>query len=391
MTHLTADALIEAIDGPTVVGSLEGKSMPILTRLPNGKLGFRIMGKFGKSASPAGILRVTLENGQTIRVAGEQVFFRKGLEEVRAAELAPGDGLEPSWDYRDAYSPPDLSARRPADGTTASSASSRTARPKRLRRRSGRPGSSSRRAACCSRPDASGPRATHRRLPALPATRRTSRARGPREGAPIPGIGTTGLGRSPASATRGRACWVIGLAPAAHGGNRTGRIFTGDRSGDWLYAALYRAGFANQPTSDRATTASSSPTRTSRPSSAARRLTTSRRSKSATAACRTSHPSCALLGRVRVFVALGGFAFTNVLRVLRAAGDMPRRHARASATAPWSSSAAVRTMIGCYHPSQQNTFTGRLTERMLEVFEAAKKLLLPATGDRRPERHRVCS
>jgi hypothetical protein len=117
MTHLAADALIEAIDGPTVVGSLEGKSMPILTRLPNGKLGFRIMGKFAKSAAPTGILRVTLENGQSIRVGGEQVFFRKGREEIRAAELAAGDMLEPSWDYREAYYPPDLPGRRPADGT----------------------------------------------------------------------------------------------------------------------------------------------------------------------------------------------------------------------------------------------------------------------------------
>jgi hypothetical protein len=117
MSHLAADALIEAIDGPTVVGSLEGKSMPILTRLPNGKLGFRIMGKFAKSAGPAGILRVTLENGQSIHVGGEQVFFRKGLEEIRGAELAPGDTLEPSWDFRDTYSPPDLPGRRPADGT----------------------------------------------------------------------------------------------------------------------------------------------------------------------------------------------------------------------------------------------------------------------------------
>ena len=117
MTQLAADALIEAIDGPTVVGSLEGKSMPIFARLPSGKLGFRIMGKFAKSASRAGILRVTLENGQSIRVGGEQIFFRKGLAEVRAAELASGDALEPSWDYRDAYSPPDLAARRPADGS----------------------------------------------------------------------------------------------------------------------------------------------------------------------------------------------------------------------------------------------------------------------------------
>jgi hypothetical protein len=82
MTQLAADALIEAIDGPTVVGSLEGKSMPIFARLPSGKLGFRIMGKFAKSASRAGILRVTLENGQSIRVGGEQTFFRKGLAEV---------------------------------------------------------------------------------------------------------------------------------------------------------------------------------------------------------------------------------------------------------------------------------------------------------------------
>jgi hypothetical protein len=117
MTHLAADALIEAIDGPAVVGSLEGKSMPILTRLSNGKLGFRIMGKFAKSPAPTGILRVTLENGQSIRVGAEQMFFRHGLAEIRAAELAVGDTLEPSWDYRDAYSPPDLPGRRPADGT----------------------------------------------------------------------------------------------------------------------------------------------------------------------------------------------------------------------------------------------------------------------------------
>ncbi len=117
MTHLAADALIEAIDGPAVVGSLEGKSMPILTRLPNGKLGFRMMGKFAKSAAPGPVVRVILENGQSIRTGVEQVFFRKGMEEVRAAELAPGDGLEPAWDYRAAYRPPDLPDSRPADGT----------------------------------------------------------------------------------------------------------------------------------------------------------------------------------------------------------------------------------------------------------------------------------
>jgi hypothetical protein len=115
MTHLAADALIEAIDGRrwSVAG---GKSMPILTRLPNGKLG-RMMGKFAKSPAPCHVVRVTLENGQSIRTGLEQVFFRKGMEEVRAAELEPGDSLEPAWDYRTEYRPPDLQDSRPADGT----------------------------------------------------------------------------------------------------------------------------------------------------------------------------------------------------------------------------------------------------------------------------------
>ena len=91
--------------------------MPILTRLPNGKLGFRTMGKFAKSAAPGHVVRVTLENRQSIRTGLEQVFFRKGMEEVRAAELGPGDSHEPAWDYRTEYRPPDLQDSRPAGGT----------------------------------------------------------------------------------------------------------------------------------------------------------------------------------------------------------------------------------------------------------------------------------
>lgn len=117
MASLTGDALLEAIDGPAKVGALEGKSMPILTRLPDGRLGFRIMGKFAKSPGAVAVLRVTFENGQSVRVGPEQVFFKKGMVEAPASALAPGDAVEPAWDYRDGYAPPDLSDRRPADGT----------------------------------------------------------------------------------------------------------------------------------------------------------------------------------------------------------------------------------------------------------------------------------
>jgi len=117
MASLAADALLEAIDGPAVVGTLEGKSMPILTRLPSGKLGFRMMGKFAKAPEARAIVRVSFENGQSVRVGRDQIFFKKGMVEVPAAELRSGDPIEPSWDYRDGYRPPDLPEQRPADGT----------------------------------------------------------------------------------------------------------------------------------------------------------------------------------------------------------------------------------------------------------------------------------
>ena len=170
------------------------------------------------------------------------------------------------------------------------------------------------------------------------------------------------------------AVLVLGLAPAAHGGNRTGRIFTGDRSGDWLFAALYRAGFANQP------------------QSAARDDGLTLRGCYVTAAVRCAPPvnrplpserdNClpylerelALLPSVRVIVCLGGFAWDAALRALgalRAPVPKPRPRFAHGATV----SIADWTLLGCYHPSQQNTFTGRLTESMLdEVFERAKTL-----------------
>lgn len=167
---------------------------------------------------------------------------------------------------------------------------------------------------------------------------------------------------------------VCGLAPAAHGGNRTGRIFTGDRSGDWLYAALHRAGYANQPTS------------------------THREDGLALADCYvTACVRCAppdnrpqpeerdrclpylveelrLLSRVRVVVCLGAFAWDGVLRALRLLGFL------AEGTRPvFTHGASARVgpyqLLGSYHPSQRNTFTGTLTEPMFDaVFARAREL-----------------
>jgi uracil-DNA glycosylase family 4 len=162
---------------------------------------------------------------------------------------------------------------------------------------------------------------------------------------------------------------VLGLAPAAHGGNRTGRIFTGDRSGDWLFAGLWRAGFANQPES------------VSRADGLA--LT----GAWVTAAVRCAPPvnrplpgerdNClpyfvrelSLLRGARVIVCLGGFAWDAALRALDA--PRPRPKFLHGAESP----VGVLTLLGCYHVSQQNTFTGRLTEPMLDaVFARAREL-----------------
>jgi uracil-DNA glycosylase family 4 len=167
---------------------------------------------------------------------------------------------------------------------------------------------------------------------------------------------------------------LIGLAPAAHGGNRTGRIFTGDRSGDWLYAALHRTGFANQPTSERRgdglRLSDAFVSAVNRCPPPGNRPTTEERDNCLPYLER----ELALLSRARVLVALGSFAWDGALRAVRALGhEIPRpkprfAHGAETALGPY-------VLLGCYHPSQQNTFTGKLTEPMLdEVFERARAL-----------------
>jgi uracil-DNA glycosylase len=182
-------------------------------------------------------------------------------------------------------------------------------------------------------------------------------------GRPVPGFG------DPAARVL-----VLGLAPAAHGGNRTGRVFTGDRSGDWLFAAMYRAGFANQPESValddglrltdayvaaavRCAPPDNKPTREERD---------------------TCLPyfvrELALLDRVTVIVTLGAFAYEALWGVLRADGvELPRPRPKFAHGVEVPTARA--TIVGCFHPSQQNTFTGKLTEPMLDaVFARAAEL-----------------
>jgi uracil-DNA glycosylase len=176
---------------------------------------------------------------------------------------------------------------------------------------------------------------------------------------------------------------VVGLAPAAHGGNRTGRIFTGDRSGDWLFAALHRAGLARLPTS---TSAYDGPellgariTLPVRCAPPANRPTTEERD----ACAPWLHRELELLRpTMRAVVVLGGFGWSSTWTALRAIGvPVPARvppfaHGREVAVE------AGPTVIGCYHVSQQNTFTGRLTEAMLDAVIGRAKALAgqDATG-----------
>jgi uracil-DNA glycosylase family 4 len=173
---------------------------------------------------------------------------------------------------------------------------------------------------------------------------------------------------------------VVGLAPAANGGNRTGRVFTGDRSGDWLYAALHRAGFANQPTS---TAADDGLALTDAYVTTIVRCAPPDNKPSITERDRCIgfvERELALLPDVRAIVALGGFAWDGVLRAgrdLDHAIPTPKPkfgHGATATIGPW-------TLIGSYHVSQQNTFTGRLTEPMLDaVFARARATI---SGSRR--------
>lgn len=167
---------------------------------------------------------------------------------------------------------------------------------------------------------------------------------------------------------------IVGLAPAAHGANRTGRMFTGDRSGDWLYAALHRADYANQPQSVRSddglTLRDAYVTAVVRCAPPANRPNPAERDNCLPYLAR----ELSLLDRCRAMVVLGGFAWEGTLRALRQIGcetpsPKPRfAHGAELEIGRW-------TLLGCYHPSQQNTFTGRLTEPMLDrIFARARDL-----------------
>ncbi len=170
---------------------------------------------------------------------------------------------------------------------------------------------------------------------------------------------------------------VVGLAPAAHGGNRTGRYFTGDASGDWLFRALYRAGFASQPTSrhkDDGLTL-----RDAYITAVARCVPPNNRpSPEELRTCRQwLLRELDLLQRVQVVVVLGRIALDGFLAALRARGTSVGRLAFGHAVCHTLPDGL--RLICSYHPSQQNTATGRLTEPMLDqVFTLARTLLGPA-------------
>ncbi len=184
-------------------------------------------------------------------------------------------------------------------------------------------------------------------------------------GRPIPGFGDAKA-----------RLFVVGLAPAAHGGNRTGRVFTGDRSGDWLYEALHTFGFANQAKSDHR--------------GDGLRLTDCYVAAAVRCAPPDNKPTkdefeqcrpyllqeLQLLSQVSVIVALGKIAFDEYLKAAKALGHdtgkpLPKFSHNSVFSTPWGV-----TLLGSYHPSQQNTFTGRLTRPMFHaVFHEARQLL----------------
>jgi uracil-DNA glycosylase family 4 len=181
-------------------------------------------------------------------------------------------------------------------------------------------------------------------------------------GRPVPGFGDPDA-----------SVFVLGLAPAAHGGNRTGRVFTGDRSGDWLFASLHRTGYANQPESVRpgdglrltdlwiaAAVRCAPPANKPLPSERDNCLP-------------YAAEELQLLPHVKLIVALGAFAWDAALRLHGGMRPRPKFTHLAETELPGG-----RILLGCFHPSQQNTFTGKLTETMLDaVFERARVLTGP--------------
>jgi uracil-DNA glycosylase len=177
-------------------------------------------------------------------------------------------------------------------------------------------------------------------------------------GRPLPGFGDP---RGPV--------YVLGLAPAAHGGNRTGRVFTGDRSADWLYASMHRTGFANQPISvaldDGLELAGAWVTAAVRCAPPANKPLPQERDNCLPYSARELE-----LIRPAVIVCLGQFAWDAACRLL---GIRPRP--RFSHGAEHDPGGGRPALVGSYHPSQQNTFTGKLTEPMLDaVFLRAREL-----------------
>jgi len=186
-------------------------------------------------------------------------------------------------------------------------------------------------------------------------------------GKPVPGFG-------PSDAR----IIIVGLAPGAHGANRTGRIFTGDSSGDWLYKALHKAGLATMPSSTSATDG--------------QKLIDTRITCAVRCAPPDNKPSteeksqCSdylvneialLMPTARTFVALGSFAWSAVIKTLRTLGHetlSPTPKFGHGESFTWiAPDGSRRLVLGSYHPSQQNTFTGKLTEPMLNaVFKKAK-------------------
>lgn len=177
---------------------------------------------------------------------------------------------------------------------------------------------------------------------------------------------------------------VVGLAPAAHGANRTGRMFTGDRSGDWLFRAMYNAGLANQPQSlapdDGLQVRSALITATNRCAPPDNKPTTV---EQATCLPWMVREVQILSDNLRVIVTLGGIAHMAALRALVHAGiTIPKPRPKFGHGTETQLDGGI-TMLGSYHPSQQNTFTGRLTEPMLDaVFMRAVELAeLPTPPD----------
>jgi uracil-DNA glycosylase family 4 len=173
---------------------------------------------------------------------------------------------------------------------------------------------------------------------------------------------------------------IVGLAPAAHGGNRTGRVFTGDRSGDWLFRALYRAGFANQPVSTHrgdglklidcwinAAIHCAPPDNKPLPDEMQN--------------CRPYLlAEMKLLDRVRVIVALGRIAFDTALVSVETAAKQRSPRPKFSHAAEVDLRSDLK-LIASFHPSQQNTFTGRLTEQMFDQIFARARAIIEQPGD----------